>query len=85
MSDFLTTHWASITAISAYIFLALVSAMPLPGDPRPVEQKIYDTIYTTLHVLSNRVVTKYPPPVNVPTNAILPPATVVQTTTTVNQ
>lgn len=76
VTDFLTSHWATIVAITAYIFLALVSAMPLPGDPRPVEEKVYDTIYTALHVLSNRVVVKYPPPASVPSNA---------PTTTVNQ
>jgi hypothetical protein len=68
VTNFLAAHWAVVTAVSAYVFLALVSAMPLPGDPRPVEQKVYDTIYTTLHVLANRVVVKYPPPANVPTN-----------------
>ena len=60
MINFLQAHWGVVTAISAYIFLALVSALPDPGDPRPISAKFYDAFYTALHVLANRVVVRYP-------------------------
>lgn len=58
----LPEHIVLISAVGAYLFLALVSGLPEPGDPRPVSQKIYQTIYVALHILANRVVLKYPPP-----------------------
>lgn len=59
---FITEHIVSIALLAAYVFLALVSGLPEPGDPRPVSQKIYQTVYVALHILANRVVLKYPPP-----------------------
>lgn len=62
MTNFLSAHWGLITALGAYVFLAVVASLPTPGDPRPVSQKLYETFYDTLHLLANRVVVKYPPP-----------------------
>ena len=59
---FIVNHLGTIAAVGAYLYLALVSSLPEPGDPRPVSQKVYQTAYTMMHILSNRVVVKYPPP-----------------------
>lgn len=59
---FVSAHYALIGMGAAYVYLAFVSGLPEPGDPRPVSQKIYQTFYVAMHVLSNRVVLKYPPP-----------------------
>jgi len=58
--NFIGSHSEAIVLILAYMFLALVSALPTPGDPRPISQKIYETIYTALHLLANRVIDKKP-------------------------
>jgi hypothetical protein len=60
MVNFLLAHLGAVAAVSAYVFLALVSALPDPGDPRPLSEKLYDAFYTALHVLANRVIVKYP-------------------------
>ena len=75
MKAFIVGHLGTIVAIAAYLYLALVSSLPDPGDPRPVSQKVYQTVYTMLHILSNRVVVKYPPPV---APAPAPPVTPTQ-------
>lgn len=53
-------HWEIISLAGAYVFLAFVSSLPEPGDPRPVSQKIYGTFYMMLHLLSNKVIEKKP-------------------------
>ena len=74
MKAFIVGHIGTIAAVAAYLYLALVSSLPDPGDPRPVSQKVYQTVYTMLHILSNRVVVKYPPPVApAPSSTPVPP------------
>jgi hypothetical protein len=61
MTNFLLAHWEIVTAVSAYIFLAFVGALPKPGDPRPVAEKVYQAFYDAVHLLANRVPSKYQP------------------------
>lgn len=68
IETFVSAHYALIAGAVAYVYLAFVSGLPEPGDPRPVSQKIYQTFYVAMHVLSNRVVLKYPPPPADPTH-----------------
>jgi len=57
---FAVAHWAAILFILGYFFTALVATMPEPGDPRPVSVKVYEWIFNFLHLVSNKVVQKYP-------------------------
>jgi hypothetical protein len=45
---------------SAYVFTAMINSLPEPGSGRPVGAMLYQWLYDFLHVLSNRVVQKYP-------------------------
>lgn len=58
MTAFITAHWVALSFGGAYFFVAAVSSLPLPGDPRPVDQKLYEAFYVFLHIISNRVVEK---------------------------
>jgi hypothetical protein len=62
MLNFVYAHWEIIGVASAYTFLAFVGALPKPGDPRPVSEKVYQAIYDAAHLLANRVPTRYQPP-----------------------
>lgn len=62
MMNFFAQHWELTVAVSAYVFLAIVGALPKPGDPRPVTEKVYQAIYDALHLLANRVPSKYQAP-----------------------
>lgn len=56
--QYVELHWAVIALALGYIFLAFVSAMPEPGDPRPFWTKLYDTFYKVAHILANRIIEK---------------------------
>jgi hypothetical protein len=60
VQQFIAAHWAAITFVSLYFFVAGVSVMPAPGDPRPIKEKLYEAFYQFLHVISNRVVETRP-------------------------
>lgn len=60
MKQFIVEHWVSIMLGSLYLFTAVVSALPQPGDPRPLSQKLYQWLYDCLHILSNRAIEKKP-------------------------
>jgi hypothetical protein len=60
LAQFVTDHWAAITFVGLYFFVAAVSVLPTPGDPRPWSEKLYESFYNFLHVISNRVVEKRP-------------------------
>jgi hypothetical protein len=72
MKDFIAAHLTTISALAIYMFLGLISSLPVPGDPRPVSTKFYETLYNFLHLMSNRIVEKSPK---------LAPGTIVTTTT----
>jgi hypothetical protein len=58
--NFLAEHATLIGLAAAYIGLAFVAALPEPGDPRPVGQKLYATFYTAAHLLANKAIEKRP-------------------------
>lgn len=60
IQNFIFAHWEIVTALSAYVFLAFVGAMPAPDDPRPFGRKTYDLLYTALHLLANKVTDRKP-------------------------
>lgn len=58
--NFIVEHWGVLTVGGVYLFTAVVAALPEPGDPRPLSQKLYQCLYDSLHILSNRAVEKRP-------------------------
>lgn len=68
MLNFIAAHWVSISFIGAYLFVGLVSCLPQPGDQRPVSEKLYETLYLFLHLISNKAVERNPK-----LAAVLPP------------
>lgn len=56
--NFIIDHWGVLTFGGLYLFTAIVAALPEPGDPRPLSQKLYQCFYDSLHILSNRAIEK---------------------------
>ena len=59
IATFLQEHWQMTLMIAGYFFLAFVGAMPEPGDPRPLGEKIYSLFYDMMHLLANRLPARY--------------------------
>lgn len=60
IQSFITAHWEILSFVLAYCFVAFVNSIPAPGDPRPLSEKMYDTVYTFLHVIANKAVERRP-------------------------
>lgn len=60
METFLAQHATSEVLIAAYLFVAMVSCLPAPDDERPWKIKAYDSFYTFLHLISNKVIERKP-------------------------
>lgn len=56
----ITTHPTTWSLGVAYVFVAAVNALPEPGQKVPSVSVFYEWLYTFLHVLTNRVVQKFP-------------------------
>ena len=73
---------------SAYVAVAMINSLPEPGSGKPAGVLMYQWLFDFLHVLSNRVVQKYPQmsvpahtvPVTIPSQqvAVLPTQSVPQ-------
>lgn len=70
MSKLIVEHWGLILFGVVYVFTAVVSSLPQPGDPRPLSQKAYQCVYDTLHVMLNRAIEKHP---NLAPKPVTPP------------
>lgn len=76
--NYIHLHWIAFSAISGYLFMAAVESFPIPGDPRPVSQKLYQWIYDFLHIIANKMVERQPnlaPIVTIPSPAVYVPKT----------
>ena len=79
MKQFLIDHQTVILFGLAYAGLGLIACLPVPGDPRPFSTKLYETLYTFLHLMSNKIVDKHPNLASV----TITPGTVTTTPTTI--
>lgn len=58
--EFVVANRVAFALGAAYFFVAFANSIPDPDDPRPFGVKVYATLYTLIHLLSNKVVEKRP-------------------------
>lgn len=71
--DSINAHPTTWALGAAYLFTAAINALPEPGSNKAVGVLLYQWLFDFLHVLSNRVVQKYPQAQAVITPVVLVP------------
>lgn len=56
----MSTHSTGWTLGGAYVFTAAINSLPAPGSGKPVRALLYQWVFDFMHVLTHRIVQRFP-------------------------